>query len=70
MIAGVAAMLAGEALLFGSWILALWAILFVTVNHAWFVLVEEPGLKQRFGASYIAYMAGVPRWIPRMTPWP
>jgi protein-S-isoprenylcysteine O-methyltransferase Ste14 len=68
MIAGVAAMLAGEALVFGSWLLALWAAIFVAVNHAYFVLSEEPGLERRFGASYRAYKASVPRWIPRATP--
>jgi protein-S-isoprenylcysteine O-methyltransferase Ste14 len=69
MITGVAAMLAGEALLFGSWTVALWAGVFVAINHAWFVSVEEPGLERRFGASYRAYQANVPRWIPRLTPW-
>jgi protein-S-isoprenylcysteine O-methyltransferase Ste14 len=69
MIAGVAAMLAGEALVFGSWVLALWAGAFVAINHAWFVLYEEPGLERRFDASYRQYQANVPRWIPRLTPW-
>jgi protein-S-isoprenylcysteine O-methyltransferase Ste14 len=69
MITGVAAMLAGEALFFGSSALALWAAVFVAINHAWFALVEEPGLERRFGDSYRAYKANVPRWIPRLTPW-
>jgi protein-S-isoprenylcysteine O-methyltransferase Ste14 len=69
MITGVAAILAGEALLFGSWMLALWAGAFVAVNHVYFVLSEEPGLARRFGESYRAYKAEVPRWIPRLTPW-
>lgn len=29
------------------------------------VLLEEPLLKQRFGADYEAYLRRVPRWIPR-----
>jgi protein-S-isoprenylcysteine O-methyltransferase Ste14 len=65
MITGVALMLAGEALWFGSWAVALWACAFVAVNHVWFVLVEEPGLERRFGESYRAYKAAVPRWLPR-----
>jgi protein-S-isoprenylcysteine O-methyltransferase Ste14 len=68
MIAGVAAMLAGEALVFGSWLLALWTAIFVAINHGYFVLSEEPGLEHRFGASYRAYKASVPRWIPRAAP--
>jgi protein-S-isoprenylcysteine O-methyltransferase Ste14 len=68
MISGVAAMLAGEALLFGSWVVALWALLFVLVNHAYFLAAEEPGLERRFGESYRVYKASVPRWIPRVPP--
>jgi len=69
MITGVAAMLLGEALFFGSPQLALWAVLFVAINHTYFVLSEEPGLAQRFGDSYQVYKANVPRWIPRLRPW-
>ena len=65
MISGVTAVLAGEVLLTGSRTLALWLVLFVTVNFAYFVLVEEPGLERRFGAAYLDYKARVPRWIPR-----
>ena len=69
MIAGVAAMLAGEALLLGSRVLAAWCVAFVAFNHAYFVLSEEPGLERRFGESYRRYRAAVPRWLPRRTPW-
>src|SRR5688500_757049 len=69
MISGVAAMLAGEALLWGSLLLAGWLAVFVTVNHIYFVLSEEPGLTRRFGESYDIYKARVPRWLPRMTAW-
>jgi protein-S-isoprenylcysteine O-methyltransferase Ste14 len=65
MIAAVAVMLLGEALFFGSALLAGWSILFVVVNHIYFVAVEEPGLQRRFGASYDEYRQRVPRWLPR-----
>jgi protein-S-isoprenylcysteine O-methyltransferase Ste14 len=65
MITGVAAVLAGEVLLTGSRVLALWLVLFVAINYAYFVLFEEPGLERRFGAPYREYKAHVPRWIPR-----
>jgi protein-S-isoprenylcysteine O-methyltransferase Ste14 len=68
MITGVAAVIAGEALLVGSRLLALWAALFVAINFAYFVLVEEPGLERRFGEPYREYKARVPRWIPRRRP--
>lgn len=69
MISGVLLMLAGEALLWRSGALALWAGAFLLINHAYFMLSEEPGLERRFGESYRVYRAHVPRWIPRMTPW-
>ena len=65
MISGVATVLAGWAVFTGSWVLALWLAVFVAFNSLYFVLVEEPGLEQRFGAPYREYKAHVPRWIPR-----
>lgn len=69
MIGGVLLMLAGEALWWRSGVLALWAAAFLLINHAYFLLAEEPGLERRFGESYRAYRAHVPRWIPRARPW-
>ncbi len=68
MISGVAAMLVGEALLWGSIALGLWACIFILINHAYFVSLEEPGLERRFGESYRVYKASVPRWLPRFKP--
>jgi protein-S-isoprenylcysteine O-methyltransferase Ste14 len=65
MITGVATALAGLASFTGSWVLAVWLGVFVSINFAYFVLIEEPGLEHRFGASYREYKARVPRWIPR-----
>ena len=65
MISGMALMLLGQALLWGSWSLAVWFCAFVFINHVYFVLSEEPGLEKRFGKSYHLYKANVPRWIPR-----
>jgi protein-S-isoprenylcysteine O-methyltransferase Ste14 len=69
MISGVVAMLTGEALISGSRAVALWAMTFVVVNHVYFLVSEEPGLRRRFGESYRTYSAAVPRWVPRRTPW-
>lgn len=65
MISGVAAMLLGEALFFGSVQVAAWAIVVILVNHVYFVVSEEPGLERRFGADYAEYKRRVPRWLPR-----
>ena len=69
MISGVAMLLLGEALLWGSLSLGLWAGTFITINHLYFLLAEEPGLEKRFGERYRQYKAHVPRWIPRLKPW-
>ena len=69
MISGVVAVLLGEAALFGSLALVVWAAVFFALNHSYFLLFEEPGLERRFGDEYRRYKQGVPRWIPRRTPW-
>jgi protein-S-isoprenylcysteine O-methyltransferase Ste14 len=65
MISGVATVLAGLALITGSWVLTVWLLVFVGFNWTYFVLVEEPGLERRFGDPYREYKARVPRWLPR-----
>lgn len=69
MISGVAMMLIGQSLFWGSWVVSLWAGIFMLINHVYFKFSEEPGLEKRFGESYINYKANVPRWIPRLKPW-
>jgi protein-S-isoprenylcysteine O-methyltransferase Ste14 len=69
MISGVTLMLIGQTLLWGSWLLSLWACVFVGINHLYFVVSEEPGLERRFGENYRVYKANVPRWLPRLRPW-
>ncbi len=69
MISGVLFVLLGEAALFGSLALLLWFGLVLMVNAVYMPLVEEPGLKRRFGEEYERYRAHVPRWIPRVRPW-
>jgi protein-S-isoprenylcysteine O-methyltransferase Ste14 len=66
MITAVSLMLVGEAVLWASRPLAIWALSFLLFNHLYFMLVEEPGLERRFGESYRTYKARVPRWIPRL----
>jgi protein-S-isoprenylcysteine O-methyltransferase Ste14 len=65
MISAVLAILLGEAALLGSLGIAIWAAAFGIVNHAYFLLAEEPGLERRFGDEYRAYKRAVPRWVPR-----
>lgn len=69
MISGVAMMLFGQALFWGSWVVGAWACLFVAVNQGYFISSEEPGLLKRFREDYQRYRAHVPRWVPRLKPW-
>jgi protein-S-isoprenylcysteine O-methyltransferase Ste14 len=66
MISGVALMLLGEALFWGSWFVGTWTGIFLCINHIYFVLSEEPGMERRFGESYRVYKKNVPRWVPRL----
>jgi protein-S-isoprenylcysteine O-methyltransferase Ste14 len=69
MISGIACVLAGEVALLGSLPLLLWLAAVVAANAVYVPLVEEPGLRRRFGEEYDAYRANVPRWIPRRRAW-
>lgn len=69
MISGVLAILLGEAATVASVPLLLWFAGVFAVNAVYLPLVEEPGLRKRFGADYDAYRANVPRWLPRLSPW-
>lgn len=66
MITGVATILAGEALFFRSLGVAIELAAFLAVNALYFPLVEEPGMRRRFGSEYDEYSARVPRWLPRV----
>jgi protein-S-isoprenylcysteine O-methyltransferase Ste14 len=69
MISGVLAVILGEAALLGSPALLAWAAGVFAVNAVYLPLVEEPGLRRRFGEEYERYGAAVPRWLPRLRPW-
>jgi protein-S-isoprenylcysteine O-methyltransferase Ste14 len=69
MISGVALVLLGEGLLLRAPAVLAWALAFAALNAVWMPLVEEPGLRARFGADYLEYCRHVPRWLPRGRPW-
>ena len=62
----VAASLAliGEALLFESVLILIYAAIVFSVFHLWVIFYEEPTLKRKFGESYERYCLKVARWIP------
>jgi protein-S-isoprenylcysteine O-methyltransferase Ste14 len=59
----------GQALLFGSLHLIEYAAVVWLCTHLFVVGYEEPKLRATFGAGYEAFLAHVPRWIPRVRPW-
>jgi protein-S-isoprenylcysteine O-methyltransferase Ste14 len=61
----VTALIFGQALLFGSWGVALYGVIIAASFHTFVLLYEEPTLRQTYGEEYAAYCAVVPRWIPR-----
>jgi protein-S-isoprenylcysteine O-methyltransferase Ste14 len=65
----VAALIFGQALLFGQTELLLYATAFCFTVAAFVHGYEEPALSRRFGAQYDAYRRAVPAWRPRRTPW-
>ena len=65
----VAAVIFGQALLFGDWRLFAYGAVVWLAFHLFVVGYEEPTLKRSFGAEYEAFCINVPRWIPRLTAW-
>lgn len=61
---GLFLVLAGEAAVMRSPVLAAWLVCFALVNIVYIQLHEEPGLLARFGDRYRDYCARVPRWRP------
>ena len=65
MYVGVLTALLGQTLLFRSGALLATTLGIWTLMHLFVVVVEEPILARKFGASYGAFRRTVPRWIPR-----
>jgi protein-S-isoprenylcysteine O-methyltransferase Ste14 len=63
------AIICGQGLLFGNATLLGYCAILWAFFHVWVVALEEPGLREKFGADYDRFCANVPRWIPRVRPW-
>lgn len=68
MYVGDVLILLGEAILFESSGILVYAATLAVGLHVVVVRLEEPRLQRRFGRSYEAYCHYVPRWVPR-SPW-
>jgi len=52
----------GEVVVTGSGLLLLWIFVGARAGHLYIVELEEPVLRQRFGAAFDDYCRKVPRW--------
>jgi protein-S-isoprenylcysteine O-methyltransferase Ste14 len=55
----------GYVVWFASRFMILYSLFFFLAFHILVVFIEEPILKNTFGAAYSEYIKRVPRWIPR-----
>lgn len=69
MYVGVLAIILGQALVFASLPLVVYAAVAGTAMISFVRLYEEPVLARRYGRQYEAYRQNVPGWLPRLTPW-
>jgi protein-S-isoprenylcysteine O-methyltransferase Ste14 len=67
MYVGVELIVLGQAILFQSRRLVIYAAVVALGFHLFVILYEEPELRRKFGASYEEYCKTVPRWIPRFS---
>ena len=56
----------GEAWLFLSLPLLVYAVAMAVLFHLFVIGYEEPTLGRRFGDTYLDYRRRVPRWLPRI----
>jgi protein-S-isoprenylcysteine O-methyltransferase Ste14 len=68
MYVAVVSAILGESLLFGNVTLLEYGGLAWLLFHLFVLLYEEPKLGASFGPDYAAFVAAVPRWIPRLSP--
>jgi protein-S-isoprenylcysteine O-methyltransferase Ste14 len=64
MLLGNVLVLLGEAAMFASPGILIFAVLFFTLCHSILLAIEEPALRRRFGTTYEVYCSRVPRWLP------
>lgn len=69
MYVAVAAIIAGQALLFGSGATLVYLAVTVTAVALFVRFYEEPTLEQTYGEEYLVYKTHVRAWVPRLTPW-
>jgi len=69
MYVAIIATIAGQLLILGNPRLLEYGVVVWLGFHLFVIAYEEPKLRSAFGPEYERFCAGVPRWIPRHTPW-
>jgi protein-S-isoprenylcysteine O-methyltransferase Ste14 len=69
MYVAVAAVILGQALLFGNVRVLGYGVLVWLGFHLFVLFYEEPTLRRSFGAEYETFCANVGRWLPRLSAW-
>jgi protein-S-isoprenylcysteine O-methyltransferase Ste14 len=70
MYVAVAGVILGQGLVLGDVrVLGYGAVVWLSF-HLFVLIYEEPTLRRSFGNEYEEFCAEVPRWIPRLSPWP
>ena len=63
---GVLLIVVGQAVLFDSRTVLLYAAFLWLAFHVFVLLYEEPALHKQFGPEYDNYKQRVPRWLPKL----
>lgn len=66
---GVIGAILGQAMIFGSFSLLLYALAVWAIMATFVRWYEEPLLQNRYGDDYDRYRQGVRAWVPRLQPW-
>ena len=61
-------MLWGETLIFNSFYILGWSLIYWLMIQVYPIFKEEVGLEKKYGEAYARYKKDVPRWIPLDTP--
>ena len=69
MYVSVLTIIGGQALLFGSVALVVYAAVLGAAFATFVRFYEEPKMLATYGSEYERYREAVPGWIPRLSPW-
>ena len=69
MYVGLIVVILGQALLFGSLWLVLYAAIAWIITASFVRVYEEPTLLRQYGSQYEEYRRNVHAWLPRLHPW-